>query len=60
MRQHNGELAGGAKYTRARRPVQLVYFEECEDLSHALQQEFALKQLTRREKEKMIEKDSRI
>lgn len=27
LRQHNGEIAGGAKYTRSRRPVRLVCVE---------------------------------
>jgi putative endonuclease len=35
----------GAKYTRARRPVQLVYLEECPSRSAAAKREYALKQL---------------
>ncbi|MDX1353308.1 MAG: GIY-YIG nuclease family protein, partial [Thiomicrorhabdus sp.] len=27
LRQHNGELKGGAKYTKTRQPCKLVYFE---------------------------------
>ena len=45
----------GAKYTRSRRPVLLVYEEECEDKSAALRREAALKRLSRAEKLKLIE-----
>ena len=48
---HNGERPGGAKYTRARRPVRLVYFEEYEDAREAMRREYAVKQLSHREKE---------
>jgi putative endonuclease len=40
----------GAAYTRARRPVKLVYVESCADRSAALKREYAIKQLTRAEK----------
>ncbi len=40
----------GAKYTRSRLPVQLVYWETCCDRSHALRREWAIKQLSRSEK----------
>ena len=45
----------GAKYTRSRRPVELVYQETCKDHSEALRREVQVKALTREEKEKMIE-----
>lgn len=35
----------GAKYTRARRPVRLVYLEACPSRSAAAKREYALKQL---------------
>jgi len=44
----------GAKYTQKRRPVRLVYSEEFETKSEAMKREYALKQLTRREKEGLI------
>lgn len=44
----------GAKYTIKRRPVRLVYFEQYETKSEAMKREYALKQLTRAEKEKVI------
>ena len=46
----------GAKYTRSRRPVELVYQEVCDDHSHALRREFEIKALSRDEKMKLIEK----
>ena len=45
----------GAKYTRSRRPVEIVYTEECESYSAALRREYAIKQLTRQEKLNLIE-----
>lgn len=47
----------GAKYTRGRRPVEVVYFEECESYSAALKREYAIKQLTRPQKLALIEKE---
>ena len=44
----------GAKYTRGRRPVEPVYTEECESCSAALKREYAIKQLSRREKSNLI------
>ena len=50
LRQHNGELTGGARYTRARRPVTLVYQERCSDRSSACQREAEIKSLSRSQK----------
>ena len=44
----------GAKYTRGRGPLELVYQEECGTHSWALKREYAVKQLTREEKEQLI------
>ena len=46
----------GAKYTRGRGPLELVYTEECDSHSDALKQEIAIKRLTKQEKEKLIKK----
>ena len=46
----------GAKYTRGRGPLELVYREECGDHSAALKRELEIKKLPREEKEKLIEK----
>lgn len=50
LRQHNGELAGGPRYTRGRRPVALLWSEEAEDRGQAQRREAAIKQLSRLEK----------
>ena len=44
----------GAKYTRNRLPVEMVYYEEYEEKSEAMKREYAIKQLTREQKEKLI------
>ena len=44
----------GAKYTRSRLPVELVYWEEVPDWSAALRREAAIKHLTRSEKLALI------
>ena len=45
----------GAKYTATRRPIALVYSEECESRSAALKREYELKGLTRRQKEQLTQ-----
>ena len=44
----------GAKYTRGRGPLEIVYRERCVDHGEALRREYAVKQLTREEKERLI------
>ena len=44
----------GAKYTKARLPVELVYYEEFETKEDAMRREYAIKKMTRKEKEKLI------
>ena len=44
----------GAKYTKGRGPVTLVYYEASETKEAAMRREFFIKQLTRDEKQKMI------
>jgi putative endonuclease len=51
VRQHNAGL--GAKYTRARRPVQLVFKEEHATKSEALKRESEIKRLPKPTKEYM-------
>lgn len=46
----------GAKYTKARLPVELVYFEEYKDKIEAMKREYAIKQLKRKEKLMLIQK----
>ncbi len=45
----------GAKYTRGRTPVKLVYKEEHVTKSEALRAEYRIKQLKRSEKERLID-----
>lgn len=45
----------GGKYTRSRLPVSLVYHEEFETKEEAMSREWAIKQLTRAQKMKLIE-----
>lgn len=44
----------GAKYTRVRLPVKLVYYEEYEDKIEAMKREYEIKRLSRKEKVKLI------
>lgn len=46
----------GAKYTRGRGPLKLVYYEEYEDKILAMKRESAIKKLSRSEKLKLIER----
>ena len=43
----------GAKYTRSRRPVKLLYWEEYSDKGEALRREAAIKNMTRKQKEEL-------
>jgi putative endonuclease len=49
VQEHNNSRAG-AKYTRARRPVKLVYVEICSTSSVALKREAEIKKLSRANK----------
>ena len=44
----------GAKYTKARLPVELVYYEQFETKEEAMKREYAIKQMTRTQKEKLM------
>ena len=50
LAEHNGDGPAGARYTRSRRPVQLVYSEAASNRSNASQREAAIKQLDRARK----------
>ena len=54
LRRHNGDLAGGPKYTRGRRPVNLVWFDVAPDRASAQKREAAIKRLSRSEKLRLI------
>ena len=44
----------GAKYTKGRRPVKLVYVEEFKTKEEAKRREYEIKHMTRKEKEKLV------
>lgn len=52
---HNN-LKTGARYTKARRPVQLVYSQKFKTKSEALKKEIIIKKMMRSEKLKMIKR----
>lgn len=45
----------GAKYTRGRGPVKLVYYEIFDDKKEAMKREYEIKKLTRKEKLLLID-----
>ncbi len=54
LRQHNGSLAGGPRYTRGRRPVQLVWSAVEPDRGAAQRREAIIKNLSRAEKLRLL------
>ncbi|KRL68423.1 hypothetical protein FC27_GL000120 [Companilactobacillus versmoldensis DSM 14857 = KCTC 3814] len=52
MATHN--RGQGAKYTKTRRPVKLLYSEKLIDKSAALKREIAIKKLSRQQKEGLL------
>lgn len=57
INEHNGGKGSankGAKYTRVRRPVRLVYVENIENRSEACKREAAIKKLNKQHKLKLI------
>ncbi|MGG7059402.1 GIY-YIG nuclease family protein [Clostridium nigeriense] len=54
LKAHNS--GKGAKYTKARLPVEIVYFEEFDNKIEAMKREYAIKQLSRQEKLKLIDR----
>lgn len=52
MEAHNSGT--GAKYTKSRRPVKLVYCEEFPTKEEAMKREYAIKHMKKKEKEKMV------
>ena len=56
LQEHNKGRA--AKYTSGRRPVELVYYESCEDKSLAAKREYEIKQWSRAKKQALIDGDA--
>lgn len=54
LQEHNQDNKKGARYTKVRRPVTLVYQEICTDRSSACKREAAIKKLTRQQKLQLI------
>ena len=54
IQEHNGATSGGARYTRSRRPVRLVWFEPSKSRSAASQREATIRKLTHAQKERLI------
>ena len=54
LKDHNE--GNGAKYTKPRRPVELIYYEEFETKEEAMKREYAIKQLSRTKKLALIQK----
>ena len=54
LKQHKGEIKGGAKYTRSHWPCKLVYKEKSTSRSEALQREIVIKKMSKVEKQTLI------
>ncbi len=54
LQDHNKGLSKSAKYTRAKRPVKLVYSEKYDTKSAALKREYEIKQMPKDKKEALI------
>lgn len=54
IKAHNTEKSG-AKYTKNKRPVKLVYFEAYETKEEAMSREYRIKQMSRKEKLELLE-----
>lgn len=52
LKAHNS--GKGSKYTRVRRPVELIYYEEFKTKEEAMKREYAIKHMKREEKEKLL------
>ena len=53
-REKTHNSGNGAKYTRSRLPVRVIYYEQLEGKSAALKREAAIKKMTRKQKEELI------
>ena len=52
--EHNGDNCKGARYTKSRQPVNLIYFDQQKDRATASIREAQIKKLTRAEKIALI------
>ena len=58
LKDHND--GKGAKYTKARRPVVLIYHEMFKTKEEAMRREYAIKHMTRKEKEELIKNKDHV
>lgn len=55
QKRFNAHLEGkGAKYTRAHKPIKIVYVKEFDTKSEAMKEEYRIKRLSRKEKLSLI------
>lgn len=52
LKDHNA--GKGAKYTKARLPVSLIYYEEFQTKEDAMRREYAIKRMARNEKDSLV------
>lgn len=57
VQDHNA--GKGAKYTKSRRPVELVYYETFDTKEEAMRREYAVKQLSRTKKIQLISENKK-
>jgi predicted GIY-YIG superfamily endonuclease len=55
IKEHNS-LHSKSKYTRSKRPVELVYFEKYKTINEVLKREFEIKKMTKAKKERLVQK----
>lgn len=54
VKEHNEDKSKGAKYTKGRRPVKLVYFEKYKTKKAVMKREWEIKQWPRDKKEELV------
>lgn len=55
--EHNS--GKGAKYTKSRRPVELIYYEENPSKQQAMRRECEIKKMTRKQKMELVKKNKK-
>lgn len=50
----------GAKYTKNRRPVEIIYLEEADSRASASKREYAIKQMSREQKQQLISNKRKV
>ena len=54
IKRHNSNNRLAARYTRSRRPVELVYKKSCIDRADASRREYVIKKLSHQQKQQLI------